>query len=94
LKLQGISQKSLLRIAQIYTSSDDLYPEGMEVAFYAVTKPPRPYDDVHAYFGGDTTLCGIELTEGWATEDLPSYLVSCSDCKKELSSISQRVTKL
>jgi len=81
----------MTREGQTHSSTSDMYPEGMEIAFYAVTKPPRPYDDTHAYFGGGKTLCGIELTEGWATEGLPSYMVTCPDCKKELSSISQRV---
>ena len=48
MRLKGISQKGLKRISQTFSSTADYYPEGMEIAFYAVTKPPRPYDDTHA----------------------------------------------
>lgn len=37
---------------------------------------------IHAYDSGDTTVCGIELTEYWLLEGEEFGKVNCEECLK------------
>lgn len=52
-----------------------------------VTKEDKFYGKKHAWFGGDKTECGKEVTDNWYI--MNNYacidLINCADCLKTLS---------